>query len=46
MYILMDMVFYSLDDLNRVLIEKIEAENQRPFEGLAYSRTIFLQQKR
>ena len=34
-----DMVFYSLDDLNRVLMEKGGyAENRRPFEGLTYSR--------
>ena len=41
MHILMDMediVFYSLDDLNRVLMEKVDAENQKPFEGLTYSR--------
>ena len=25
-----DMIFYSLDDLNRVLMEKVAAENQRP----------------
>ena len=33
-----DMVFYSLDDLNRVLMEKVAAENRRPFQGLTYSR--------
>ena len=33
-----DMVFYSLDDLNRVLMEKVDAENRKPFEGLTYSR--------
>ena len=41
MHILMDMedmIFYSLDELNHVLIEKINAENKRPFEGLSYSR--------
>ena len=41
MHILMDMedmVFYSLDDLNRVLMEKVAAENRKPFEGLSYSR--------
>ncbi len=41
MHILMDMedmFFYSLDELNHVLIEKINAENKRPFEGLSYSR--------
>jgi transposase len=41
MHILMDMdemVFYSLEDLNRVLIEKVRIENARPFEGLSYSR--------
>ena len=32
------MVFYSLDDLNRVLMEKVDAENRKPFEGLTYSR--------
>ena len=41
MHILMDMedmVFYSLDDLNRVLMERVDAENRKPFEGLSYSR--------
>ena len=41
MHILMDMedmVFYSLDDLNCVLMEKVDAENRKPFEGLTYSR--------
>ena len=41
MHILMDMedmVFYSLDDLNRVLMEKVDAENRKSFEGLTYSR--------
>ena len=41
MHILMDMedmVFYSLDALNRVLREKVAAENRNPFEGLTYSR--------
>lgn len=36
MHILMDMedmVFYSLDDLNRVLMEKVDAENRKPFEA-------------
>ena len=33
-----DMIFYSLDELNHVLIEKINAENKRPFDGLSYSR--------
>ena len=28
----------SLDDLNRVLMEKVAAENRRPFQGLTYSR--------
>lgn len=32
-----DMVFYSLDDLNRVLMEKVAAKNRRPFQGLTYS---------
>ena len=32
------MFFYSLDDLNRVLMEKVAAENRKPFEGLSYSR--------
>ena len=31
-----DMIFYSLDDLNRVLMEKVEAENRKSFEGLTY----------
>ena len=41
MHILMDMedmVFYSLDDLNRVLMEKVDVENRKSFEGLTYSR--------
>ena len=33
-----DRVFYSLDDINRVLMEKVAAENRKPFEGLTYSR--------
>jgi hypothetical protein len=33
-----DMLFYSLDDLNRVLMEKVAAENRKPFQGLNYSR--------
>lgn len=33
-----DMAFYSLDELNRVLMVKVDAENQRPFERLTYSR--------
>ncbi len=33
-----DMIFYSLDELNHVLIEKVNAENKRLFEGLSYSR--------
>ena len=32
------MIFYSLDDLNRVLMEKVDAENRKSFEGLTYSR--------
>lgn len=41
MHILIDMeemTFYSLDELNRVLMEKVATENRRPFEGLTYSR--------
>lgn len=41
MHILMDMeemTFYSLDDLNRVLMEKVAMENERFFSGLTYSR--------
>lgn len=41
MHILMDMeemVFYSLDELNRVLWEEIKEENRKPFNGLSYSR--------
>ena len=33
-----EMTFYSLDDLNRVLMEKVAAENRVPFQGLTYSR--------
>ncbi|OUO30464.1 hypothetical protein B5F86_05550 [Lachnoclostridium sp. An298] len=49
MHILMDMedmVFYSLDDLNRVLMEKVDAENRKPFEGSPIPGTISLRQKR
>lgn len=41
MHILVDMeemIFYSLDELNRVLWEKVSEENRKPFEGLTYSR--------
>ena len=49
MHILMDMedmVFDSLDDLNCVQMEEVNAENREPFEGLTYSRYISLQQKK
>ncbi len=41
MHILMDMeemTFYSLEDLNRVLRDKVATENRVPFQGLTYSR--------
>lgn len=41
MHILVDMeemVFYSLDELNHVLSERVAAENRKPFQGLSYSR--------
>ena len=41
-----DMVFDSLDDLNCVQMEEVNAENRKPFEGLTYSRYISLQQKK
>lgn len=31
------MVFYLLNGLNRALMEKVDAENWKPFEGLTYS---------
>ena len=43
MHILIDMeemTFYSLDELNRVLMEKVATENRRPFEGLTYSVNV------
>ncbi len=40
-----DMVFDSLDDLNCVQMEEVNAENRKPFEGLTYSRYISLQQE-
>ena len=50
MHILMDMeemVFYSLDELNRVLLEKVKEENRKPFEGLSYSRyDLFLKEEK
>lgn len=33
-----DMTFYSLGELNRVLMGKVNTENRGPFEGLSYSR--------
>ena len=41
-----DMVFDSLDDLNCVQMEEVNAVNRKPFEGLTYSRYISLQQKK
>ena len=41
MHILTDMeemTFYSLEDLNRVLWEKVNEENRANFQGLSYSR--------
>ena len=33
-----EMIFYSLEELNRVLQQKVAKENNRNFEGLSYSR--------
>ena len=33
-----EMIFYSLDELNAVLWQKMEQENREPFQGLSYSR--------
>lgn len=33
-----DMTFYSLEELNQVLMEKVIAENRKNFDGLSYSR--------
>ena len=41
MHILVDMegmICYARGDLNRVLMEKVAAENRKAFEGLSYSR--------
>ena len=41
MHILVDMdemTFYSLEELNAVLWEKMEQENRENFQGLSYSR--------
>lgn len=50
MHILMDMeemVFYSMDELNRVLWEKVKEENRKPFDGLSYSRyDLFLKEEK
>ena len=42
MHILVDMeemVFYSLEELNRYLFERVKDENMANFEGLSYSRS-------
>lgn len=50
MHILTDMsemTFYSLEELNKVLMEKVNAENHRNFEGLSYSRwDVFNQEEK
>ena len=33
-----EMVFYSLEELNRCLLQKVREENREHFEGLSYSR--------
>lgn len=33
-----EMIFYSLEELNRVLLQKVTEENKKPFAGLSYSR--------
>ena len=33
-----EMIFYSLEDLNRTLLRKVNEENEANFEGLNYSR--------
>ena len=48
MHILMDMeemTFYSLEDLNRVLLDKVREENQVNFQGLSYSRLDLFRQE-
>ena len=50
MHILLDMeemTFYSLEELNRILLDKVNEENQRNFEGLSYSRRdLFIQEEK
>lgn len=42
-----DMTFYSLVELNSVLMEKVSDENRRPFEELIYSRyDLFVNEKK
>lgn len=42
-----DMTFYSLEELNRVLLEKVDEENRLNFQGLNYSRyDLFLQEEK
>ena len=42
-----DMTFYSLDELNAVLWDKVDAENRANFEGLSYSRRdLFLSEEK
>lgn len=41
MHILVDMdemTLYPIDELYRILLEKIDVENRKPFSGLAYSK--------
>ena len=48
MHILIDMeemTFYSIEDLNRILWKKVDAENRANFSGLNYSRyDLFIQE--
>lgn len=41
------MTFYSIEDLNRVLWQKVEEENTRNFSGLSYSRKdLFIKEEK
>lgn len=42
-----EMTFYSLEELNRVLRQKVAEENHRNFEGLSYSSAdLFIQEEK
>lgn len=40
-----DMTFYSIEELNKVLLEKVREENNRNFQSLNYSRNDLFQQE-